>query len=351
MRLLALITLVTTLIIGGNSKEQIQGLWISKYGYLNPERENKIKLNSGVRKIFEISEDSLTIKSFYVFDKDDDNTHTFPYQVNNEHLILFEKNGVDTARYMPFACDSNELKTLFVPENYELFFERLVRYHQASNRMKLEKLISSSMFELKSDSLKINFNRDSMMIISDLDANFGVYHKRRGEEYRQKWMIDEYQGELFLNVDGLSGFLLHITEVTQHGFKGMLYSQENTTMEFEKVKTEVLFDIEKLEGKWIEYRDENVDPKRKSYEKEVLIIEDSIAYRYSKFVKQRIDTLLWQPNLEREFLLLKYLNASGDNKQWRIISLNEEQLILHRKTELISPVEDVIEVVTFEKLN
>ncbi len=325
MKLIPQIIGILLLISGCNSKEkELQKNWIGKYS-VHHENTNDESIDGGQRRILKFSRDSLTIKNFYFdFITDTNYTHNAQYSLDSDFLIIYDKDKRDTFK-IELSKDSISLNYFdYYPRRS--VFEKLPEYELDYQKSELNDFLTSSSFEIL-DSIRIEFRDNARLITPNFDFSIGD---------NQIWMIDEFEKELFLVIDGLFGFVLHISEINKDNFKGTIYGNQNKEIVFNKLSGETKFNIEDLKGEWVEFKDENIPPpppppifdkEREFFEKEQLNFNDSIIIRKSFF---RIDTIKWEANREQDLILLPELDMPIRKKKWIIISLNSEKLIIER---------------------
>ena len=308
---------------GCNSeKSELQELWIGKYSVHHSNSENE-SISDGQRKILRFKKDSLQIKNFYFdFITDTNDIHTIKYQVKSDRILLNEKNGIDTFNYK-FSLDSL-LLSYYNQYPRKSVYQKLPKYNLASKELELYKLLTSSSFEIL-DSIRIEFKNDGRLIIPNFNLSIGD---------NQFWMIDKYKGELFLVIDGFSGFIFHISEINLERVGGIIYGKVDKKIFFNKLPQKTNNKIDDLIGEWVELRIEEIsapppfiENKRDFFDKEELLITDSTIIK-SKFF--RIDTIQWETNREEDLIVLPKLDLPIRQKKWRIISLTSKELIIER---------------------
>lgn len=311
--------------LGCNSKNQkLQGLWIGKYSVHHPDTQDE-SIGDGQRRLLNFENDQLAIKNFHFdFLTDINDTDIVDYETQNDKIILIGEDRVDTINY---SFSERKLLLANTQDNpRQSFFEKLPRTELATRESEFKELLLSSSFEIF-DSIRIEFKYDGRLIIPNYDFHVGD---------NQLWMVDEYERELFLVVDGLFGFLLHVNEFDNDGFRGTIYGNKNREVFFKKLPLELKFEVKNLMGEWIEFRAKNISvppppiilqEERDYFEREQLLITDS-TLRKSIFF--RVDTMKWETNREQDLIILPNLDLPIRQKKWKIISLSEDELIIER---------------------
>lgn len=321
MRILQIIGILI-FITGCNSKQtELQRLWIGKYSVHHPNTENE-SISNGQRSIFRFESDSLRIKNFYFdFLTDENKIDVVGYQIKEGMILLNEGNKVDTLQY-EISIDGLSLN--YDRENFrKSVYENLSEYHLANRESMFFEFLISSSFEIL-DSVRVEFRDDASIIIPNFDFHLGD---------NQLWMIDRYEEELFLVIDGFFGFVLHVTEIKSDGFRGIVYGKTNREIVFKKLPPETRFKINNLIGEWIELKDEYTSPppifneETEYFEREQLLITNSTIQKSSFF---RVDTMKWEINREQDLIIIPDLNLAKGKKYWKIISLSEVELIIER---------------------
>jgi hypothetical protein len=319
------IIIILLFISGCNSKkDELQQNWIGKYSVHHADTEDE-SISSGLRSIFKFEKDSVRIKNFYFdFLTDTNDVHSIKYYINKDLILLIEEGKKDTFNY--------ELSKGSLSLNYSdsyarrSVFEKMPEYDLANKESEFYELLVSSSFEIF-DSVRVEFRDNSRLIIPNFDFSFGD---------NQFWMIDKYEGELFLVVDGFFGFVLQVSKINTDSFKGIIYGNQNKEIVFKKLSNEAKFKIEELNGEWVEFIDENIslpprppifDEERDFFEREQLYFGDSIIIKKKFF---RIDTIKWETNREQDLILLPELDLPIRKKKWKIISLDDKKLTIDR---------------------
>ena len=306
-------------IIGCNSKENdLQHLWIAKYSIQHADLDKEVS-NKGARRILAFGQGKLSIKNFsFDFLLDENAIEQVNYELKEDFVFLMKANQIDTLLYQ-VAMDSLVLNSQ-EDDSVKSIYEKLPKYSLADRKDELYQFLATSSFECF-DSVRIEFRNDGQLIIPNFDFKVGD---------NQLWMLDEYEGELFLITDGFFGFVLHVSEMNSEGFKGTIYGQSNKELLFRSVVQETKFNLDDLKGKWIQLSDENSPPPppvfdgdKDFFSKEELVITDSTLIKRSF---SRIDTMKWESNREQDLILF----SDADQGKWKIVSLNEHNLLIER---------------------
>ena len=192
---------------GCNSKkDELQQNWIGKYSVHNAGTEDE-SLGSGLRGIFKFEKDSVRIKKFYFdFLSDTNDIHTAEYNLENGLIFLIDEEKTDT---IGFDLSKDSLSFNYF-DHYERrsVFERLPKYNLAYKESEIYEFLISSSFEML-DSIRVEFRNNGRLIIPNFDFSLGD---------NQIWMIDKFEDELFLVIDGFFGFVLQIIEINSDNF-------------------------------------------------------------------------------------------------------------------------------------
>ena len=255
---------ILLLLNGCYSRENdLQKNWIGKYSAHDASTEGE-SISRVERRILKFKNDSLTIKKFYYdFISDTSYTHTSAYDLENNLLIVFDKDKRDTIKIELFK----DSIALVYYDSSRSVFEKLPKYELASKESELYEFLISSSFEML-DSIRVEFRENATLIIPNINVFLGD---------NQIWMIDKFEEELFLVIDGIFGFVLQISEINSDNFRGTIYGKPNKEIVFRKLTNKTQFEIEKLAGEWIEVIDKSnpppppiFDKKGNSYEREHL---------------------------------------------------------------------------------
>jgi len=327
-----------------HSTKELQQIWIGKYSIQHTGTEYESIHNiRRHRSIVKFEKDSLRIKVFNSdFITDTNDIVTIDYKVRNDRILLFEEGKLmDTLNYE--LTEDNLSFNSYSDYGRRTVFVKLPEYNLANRESEFNKLLISSSFET-SDMERADFMSNGRLIIS----NSNTYHG--GNSF---WMIDKFEEELFLvgiDADVLGGFVLQVNQINTDSFKGTIYGIQNKEIVFNKLSIEAKFKIEKLIGEWIEFRHENQPPppplpprprvfdeEREFFEKEHLYFDDSIIIK-KRF--SRIDTIKWETNIEQDLILLPYeLDLPVRRRNWKIVSLNNKELIIERMSKYGNQIE------------
>lgn len=323
-----LIIISISLAFLGCKKSELEEVWIAKYHQSGRDSS----LTNGIRQIYFFEKDSVTVKEFYrQFSGDTNESNKYAYEWKDEKLIIFNEGQNDTTRC--FVGQDTLSKVYFNQSKY--VYEKLRQYHQAKKSADFYDFLIHSSFEMIEDSLRIEFKNDSRFIKNRIDFPYGS---------NQFWMLDSFQNELFLVIDcsvNCQKTFLHIMEFDENGFKGMTYGVKNKAFIFKRLPKQKIFNSQDLVGNWERYYEPNYEfltpppplPKsnpyyKKWYQKEQLMIDDKVLIQA---YKNRTDTIIWSMNREQDLMLFEDSRRySEDENIWKIIALNENELILER---------------------
>lgn len=247
--------------------------------------------------IIKISESNILIKRKI-------KTDTFDYRIENENLILVDK----------------------VKDNL-LVYQKLPNYNQSKNISKFKSFINNNIFKISGEDSKVEFEVNHNLILSNLDFYWGD---------NQYWMLEEFDSELFLIIDGYFGTVFHIKEFNNNdGFEGILYAPENISFKLVKENSKEKYDTKYLIGKW--ERDSEMYPpppfaskadSLRYVNKEILIFDDSIMINKYGFI---VKSSKWRTNLNNELLQFPELSDDVKRQQWNIKTLKNNKLVIERK--------------------
>lgn len=331
-KLLQTISIIVFIIACNSNEHELQKAWIGKYSLHRMDTENETE-SKGPRGILEFGEDDLVMKNFYFdFMTDDNNISVVQYDLTGDILAWTEPDGP-----VSFHCSVSEdsLSLRYKNDNpREAVFERLPKYRLARKKSELDELLLYSSFKVF-DSVRVEFRDNSTLIMPNFFFHLGD---------NQFWMIDTYEDELFLVIDGMSGMVLHIKKIHPEGFSGTLYGRQNKDVLFQKILHEVRFNIDELLGEWIAISDKSIAPpavqdqEREYFNGEQLMITDTTIRRSLYYA---VDTMSWETNRERDLILLPDLDLPVLEKKWRIITLNEKELVVERMRRFDSQIERI----------
>lgn len=318
---------ILTIVMGCNSAEsELQNLWIGKYVVYNATSGNE-QFSEGERKILKFGNDSLWVKNFYFdFITDEININVFKYK-KDDRLILW--NTEDKLEEYNIEISKNKLSFSDQPFQNKSVFEKLTEYNLGEKGADFYKLLLSSSFDF--DSIRVEFKDGGRLIYPNFNMNIGD---------NRVWMIDKFSNELFLVVDGVFGFVLHIIEINSEGFKGIIYGDSNRVVTFKKVSQPIQFKIENLIGKWVVSLDKKnlppVPPKFGNevdfFEIEELRITDSTMQINVYFLEEKVR---WETNREQDLILFEKVGRTFGGKKWKIILLDKNELIIERVPKMV----------------
>jgi hypothetical protein len=279
----------------------------------------------------------LTIKNFYFDFLTDDNEEISISYLIRENKILLEDDSllIQTIFEDSLVFSSN----LDYPR--KVVYEKLQRYNQADEEQELFDFITSNIFSIQEDTVQIEF-RNNGKYVSD---NFKV-----GVGSNQFWMIDKFESELFLVLDGFWGAAFHIENFNSERIVSKIYWTENKEIIFNKVNQESGFYISEIIGEW--EKEENPIPSppvenvKQFYNEEFLKISESEILRFEGFQR---DTFKWELNRGKNIILLEGNRNKWNPKQWNILSIEDEFLTLKRERRFRNTSGERIEIMKFKR--
>ena len=321
---------------GTSNKEKIQKTWIGKYNVLNVGTKNERLGHNGVRSILKFEEEQLTTKRFHDdFITDSNEEVSKSYKIKDKKILLED----DSMLIQTIFEDS----LVFFSDSYKVVYEKLQRYNQGQREKELFDFITSNTFSIQEDTVQIEFRKDGTYVSDNFKVGVGS---------NQLWMLDKFEDELFLVLDGFWGGAFHIENLDAEKIVSKFYWRENKEIIFKRVNEEIGFEVSQIVGEW--ERDEDPMPplpvlptERKYYNKEFLKISQGEILRFKGY---RRDTFQWELNRGRDIMILdgnrrKYWNP----KQWNIFSIENDTLILEREARINLPSGSGIEVVKFNR--
>lgn len=343
MKKILFATLIFASIIGCSSdKKNIQGTWIMKYkvNHFSPVDKDFESMVSP--RIFTFSKDSLEIFRFpsYSFGISY-SQDTFAYEIIQNDVLIPGAEILDTMRQLKISADSFSFfyqdqfyryidqETLDTSQFVkEIFCQRLPAYKQFKNEKQLINLLTSSTFEIEDYGVRIEFLEDNTFYISDL-SGYGLYF--------HIWYTFNYQEELFFVLEDFkgSGLRLHIENFDEEKISATHYSKENINVNFKKLPDKKIHRIADLIGRWEEIKEDlpplppppvtsNVN---EFVEKEIFEVSDTLIF---SAIGHERDTFSWITNkYQDQFIFPKRSKEIGD-KQWNILSVNENELLIER---------------------
>jgi hypothetical protein len=325
------------------AEHELQQTWIEKYSIHDANTEAP-SFHKGQRSILKIEEDHLGLKILQsdLFADKDPSIYKYTYSLQNDLLLLFDNGKRDTLQY----AISGDSLSLRYADNFARtsVYVKLPEYHLAHQESALYEFLTASSFQML-DSIRVQFFDDGRLIIPNFNFALGDH---------QLWILDKFEEELFLVIDGFSGFRLHVNEIRAEHFNGTIYGIRNKEIIFNKLPDQTLFEIDLLAGEWIEFQDEKKslpppppvfnEEASDFYSREQLYFNDSILVKKHYF---GIDTLRWETNREQDLILLPELDLPVSVMKWKIISLTDHKLVVERIPGADDMDENQVEQTTF----
>lgn len=301
---------------------QIRSTWIGKY---HTAIENGKTDKFPLQKVIKFDKNELIE---YYFNKDflfsESKVDTSNIQFYESNIIVKQKNKIDT---LEFRIDHGNLVLIDKTNDNLMVYEQLSRYEQSKNIFEFNKFINNNIFKIRGEESTVEFDVNHNLTLSNLDLYWGD---------NQYWILEEFENELFLIIDGYFGTVFHIKKYNSNdGFEGIIYAPENISYKLIKINSKEKYDTQYLIGKW-ERNSEMYPPppfgsradSLRYINKEILIFNDSMMINKHGFIVQ---SSKWKTNLSKELLLFPDLSKDVKRRQWNIKILTNNKLTIERK--------------------
>ena len=300
---------------------QIESTWVGKYQTsIEDGKTDKFPL----QKVLKIDGNKLIefhLNTDFLFSESKIDTSII--RISESNIIINRKNNIDEFDY---RIENGNLILVNNAKDNLLVYQKLPNYKQSKNISKFRSFINNNIFKTSGEDSTVEFDASHNLILSNLDFYWGD---------NQYWILEEFENELFLIIDGFFGTVFHIKEYNNNGFEGILYAPENISYELMKENSIVKYDTKYLIGKW--ERDSEMYPpppfaseadSLKYVKKEILIFDDSTMINKYGFISQ---SSKWRTNLNNELLQFPELSDDVKRQQWNIMTLTESKLTIERK--------------------
>lgn len=322
LRLIPIITfLVFSLFSSGQS--QLNGLWKSTYVTSYTTADTGIQYT---RILLHIEDSIVTLKNFDgIFKEKLIFTNSGIIDQEN-NMLIFHQNS-DREIVYPIIVEGDYLKfNLNENPKEEITLKKLIPSSLDIDITALQEILTinsiSGDFSYYDEFMEIQFNVDSSMLVtSSLKSYLSML---------DKWTLVSFGNELFLYLSDF-GPMVHIEKLAEDQ---MEFSDEydityNGT--FKIAETEVKFNTELLQGLWEQKTPDTTGisstPKvmfdKDYYVEEIWEFTDKQATKYHQFFIRKSP---WFTSRNNEILLLE----SMDDRRFRILSLNEDKLVVER---------------------
>lgn len=316
---------VLTILYGCNSEgSELRETWIAKYAIDEVGTKNEY-LNDRVNAILKFEKDSIRIKNFDLAILTNTNEFSdLSYELGSKEICTLDKNNArDTFSY-ELSYDTLTLNYHKITSS-TFIFEKLPKYNLGHLANEFQKQLISSSFIIF-DSIRLEFKVDGKIIASDFDFRLGD---------KERWLVDTFDGELFLLIDGYPGAVFQISEIDTASFKGILYGLKNDERIFAALENSQKFNLEDLYGKWLEREyigipllDTSIsDATKPYYKREELHFGDSILDMKHEY---RTRSEVWEINREHDLIVFPYKGLLFEPSNWRIETLSKNKLIIER---------------------
>jgi hypothetical protein len=336
---LHLVKILLVLIIGGciTNKEKIKKTWIGKYEIQNTGTENERIMHSGIRRILKFDDKKLITKNFHFdFLTDDNNEVSKSFQIVENQIILKE----DT---LSIKDISNDSLVFFSNSEYpsKVVYEKLPNHNQVKREKDFFDFITSNSFLIQEDTVKIEFSPNGKYVSDNFKVGVGS---------NQFWMIDKFENELFLVLDGFWGAVFHIERFDSKRIVSKIYWKENKEIIFNKIDKETGFNISEIIGEWEQQGNlippPPVENEEEFYNDETLKISESEIIKFEGFQR---DTFTWELNRGKDIIILEGNKNIWNPKQWNILSIEDDILTLKRKRRFKNLSGNIIETMKFKR--
>jgi len=301
-----------------SDNKTIQKTWIGKY--VTYDAETKNESIDPIRTILKFEQEHLIKKDFHFdFITDHNEEMSEPYKIKANQILL----GDDSLLIQSISNDSLVFFS-YLDSTEKIVYEQLPKHNQAHREQELFDFLTSNSF-LAQVNTRIEFMNNGRYILDDLNAGGGA---------NQFWRIDKFESELFLVYDGPWGTVFHIKNFDNKKIATEIYWKENKEFIFNTIKRESDFDLSNISGEWSRVESPPPPPlpplfntTKKFYTEEFLKISDSEILRFDGFKR---DTFKWEINREKDIIILKGHRNKWYDRQWNILSIEDDTLILRR---------------------
>jgi len=323
--LLRLVPIIIFLLISlfSNGQNQLNGLWKSTYVTSYTIADTGILYT---RILLNIEDTIVTLKNFDgIFKEKLIFTNSGFIDQENKKLI-FNQNS-DKEKIYPIIIEQDYLKfNLSENPKEEITLKKLNPSNLNIDKAELEDILVTNFisgdFSYYDEFMAIEFSKDSSMLITNsLKSYLSVL---------DKWTLLSFGNELFLYLSDF-GPMVHIESIADGQ---MDFSDEYDTIyngSFKITETDVKFNTELLVGLWEQETPDTTGISAipvKMYDKDYYVNEiweytDQQATKYSQFFVRKSP---WKTSRNNEILILE----SMDDRRFRILSLDEDKLVVER---------------------
>ncbi len=311
----------------------IQGDWILKYSFTEKNNRN---LQSPT-KILNFQQDTLRVFNFFSYAPKSKYEKVKTFELKNKVIIYKTEQTIDSFNLVKLSND-----TLIIGKsNYYQVFERLPKYEKSKQKEHFLKTLISSIFWISPDKHEIEFFQGGRLINGDLKVKF---------ENDQLWRIEQYKKEIFLVFNDFLGDILHLKKIGPENIQFQFYGTKNKLVKFEEKEIRPIWNKDQLIGIWINESNKDIPPIAKENKEfnydEILNISDSIIYQ-SKFAKS--EKLKWAFNKSYNRIIFEGNWAEVEKRQWNILKLTMDKLVIERRLKHRNKNNEVIETVKFHR--
>ncbi|MEO1514169.1 MAG: hypothetical protein AAFV95_04125 [Bacteroidota bacterium] len=322
----------------GPEREKIQKTWISKYSIDSFEEDNEKTGSPSLSIVAKLGETQLTLKSLSSNASDGGNDRIVKdYTVQDRQLLVGKEN-----LFLQALSEDSLVVSVQSNSTEKFVFEALQKHRQGSREGEFSRLLTSERFALQSDSIQIEFRDDGTYLSDDLFFGAGG---------RQLWGVDQFDGELFLVLnEDLLTTSFHILDFSSSGIRTKVYGRQNKEVMFKVLDGSKGFARSSILGEW-EREGHSIPPPPVEegaifYQTELVNISTTALQRCEAF---RCDTTAWEWNRGNDILIFTNPAKMAGQRQWNILSLDEERLLIERKRKFAPSSGQRIETVAFKR--
>ncbi len=244
------------------------------------------------------------------------------YSIIDSTLYLHHGLLTDTIQLFPSSKPSLHFKI----GKYRYHYERLSTFNKGSEIEKVRTTLTGRQFRFTDSGFEIEFLDEERWLCPDLS---------RSVSHHQTWLLFAFQGELFFWTPSTFDPVLQV-KTLEPLIEFRNYWSQPQTITLAAQHPTLKYNLDELKGEWQERISEEDRAALQDFGAlvgnewtgEVLHIRDSILVS-AKW--NRKDTLVWAFNVFRDKLIFPEEWGQVDNRQWNILALGEEELLLERK--------------------
>lgn len=306
-----------------NGQNQLNGLWKSIYITSYTIADTGIQYT---RILLNIEDSIVTLKNFDgVFKENQIFTNSGKVDQTNKQLIFHQ--NTDKEKIYNITIDGDYLKfNLSENPKEEITLKKLVPSNLDIDITTLQEILTTNAisgdFSYYDEFIEIQFNADSSMLVTNSIKGY--------LSVLDKWALLTFGNELFLYLSDF-GPMVHIENISEGQ---MDFSDEYDTVyngSFKISESIPQFNKEQLIGIWEQEKADTtgisaipeIMHDKDYYLNEIWEYTDQQATKYSQFFVRKSP---WKTSRNNEILILE----SMDDRRFRIISLDEDKLVVER---------------------